>query len=128
MALLIKKFGGTSVGSIEKIKNIAKHICDSKENGNDLVIVVSAMGQSTDQLNALAESITKNPPRRELDMLLSTGEQVTMALLSMAINEYGIQAISMTGSQVGIITESIHGKARILDIKTDRVKDFLEQG
>ena len=128
MALLIKKFGGTSVGSIEKIKNIAKHICDSKENGNDLVIVVSAMGQSTDQLNALAESITKNPPRRELDMLLSTGEQVTMALLSMAINEYGIQAISMTGSQVGIITESIHGKARILDIKTERVKDFLEQG
>ncbi len=128
MTLIIKKFGGTSVGSIEKINNIAKHICESKENGNELVIVVSAMGQSTDQLNSLAESISKNPPKRELDMLLSTGEQVTMALLSMAINEYGVQAISMTGSQVGIITESIHGKARILDIKTERVKDFIEQG
>ena len=128
MALIIKKFGGTSVGSVEKIKNIAKHICDSKENGNDLVIVVSAMGDSTDRLNLLAESLTKNPPKRELDMLLSTGEQVTISLLSMALNEYGVPAISMTGSQVGIITESIHGKARILDIKTERVKDFIEQG
>ena len=128
MALLIKKFGGTSVGSIEKIKNIAKHICESKENGNDLVIVVSAMGDSTDELNTLAESITKTPSKRELDMLLSTGEQVTMSLLSMAISEYGVPAISMTGSQVGIVTESIHGKARILDIKTERVKDFIEQG
>ena len=128
MALLIKKFGGTSVGTIEKIKNIAKHICESKENGNDLVIVVSAMGSSTNQLNLLAESITKNPPKRELDMLLSTGEQVTISLLSIALSEYGVPAISMTGSQVGIITESIHGKARILDIKTDRVKDLIDQG
>ncbi len=128
MTLLIKKFGGTSVGSIKKIKNIAQHICDSKENGNDLVIVVSAMGHSTDQLNLLAESISKNPPRRELDMLLSTGEQVTMALLAMALSEYGVPAISMTGSQVGIITESLHGKARILDIKTERVQDLIEQG
>ncbi len=128
MALLIKKFGGTSVGSVEKINKIARHICDSKESGNDLVVVVSAMGHSTDQLNLLAESITKNPPRRELDMLLSTGEQVTMSLLSMAIIEYGVPAISMTGSQVGIITESIHNKARILDIKTERVKDLIEQG
>jgi len=128
MALLIKKFGGTSVGSVEKIKNIARHICDSKENGNDLVIVVSAMGHSTDQLNLLAESITKNPTKRELDMLLSTGEQVTMALLAMALNEYGVPAISMTGSQVGIITESSHGKARILDIKTERIQDLIEQG
>ena len=128
MALLIKKFGGTSVGSVEKIKNIARHICDSKENGNDLVIVVSAMGHSTDQLNLLAESITNNPTKRELDMLLSTGEQVTMALLAMALNEYGVPAISMTGSQVGIITESSHGKARILDIKTERIQDLIEQG
>ncbi len=128
MALLIKKFGGTSAGTIEKIKNIAKHICESKENGNDLVIVVSAMGSSTNQLNLLAESITKNPPKRELDMLLSTGEQVTISLLSIALSEYGVPAISMTGSQVGIITESIHGKARILDIKTDRVKDLIDQG
>ena len=128
MALLIKKFGGTSVGNIEKIKKIAKHISDSKENGNDLVIVVSAMGHSTDQLNSLAESVAKKPPKRELDMLLSTGEQVTMALLSMALSDYGVPAISMTGSQVSIITESIHGKARILDIQTERVRDFIDQG
>jgi len=128
MALLVKKFGGTSVGDIKKIKNIASSICQSKEAGNEIVVVVSAMGQTTDDLNCLAESISKNPNRRELDMLLSTGEQVTIALLSMALNEYGIPAISMTGSQVGIITESIHGKARILDIKTERIQNYLNQG
>ncbi len=128
MALLVKKFGGTSVGSINKIKNIAKNISKSKDAGHDIVIVVSAMGHSTDDLNNLAYSLSKNPPRRELDMLLSTGEQVTIALLSIALNEYGIPAISMTGSQVGIITESIHGKARILEIKTSRVEDHLAQG
>ncbi len=128
MALLVKKFGGTSVGSINKIKNIAKNISKSKDAGHDIVIVVSAMGHSTDNLNNLAYSLSKNPPRRELDMLLSTGEQVTIALLSIALNEYGIPAISMTGSQVGIITESIHGKARILEIKTSRIEDHLAQG
>ncbi len=128
MALLVKKFGGTSVGSINKIKNIAKNISKSKDAGHDIVIVVSAMGHSTDDLNKLAYSLSKNPPRRELDMLLSTGEQVTIALLSIALNEYGIPAISMTGSQVGIITESIHGKARILEIKTSRIEDHLAQG
>ena len=92
MALLIKKFGGTSVGDIEKIQSIANNICQSKESGNDIVVVVSAMGNSTDKLTQLAESISKNPNRRELDMLLSTGEQVTIALLSMALNEYGISA------------------------------------
>ena len=86
------------------------------------------MGNSTDQLNKLAESISKNPNSRELDMLLSTGEQVTMALLSMSLNEYGIPAISLTGSQVGIVTESIHGKARILDIKTERIQNYIDQG
>ncbi len=128
MALLVKKFGGTSVGSINKIKTIAKNISKSKDAGHDIVVVVSAMGHSTDDLNNLAYSLSKNPPRRELDMLLSTGEQVTIALLSIALNEYGIPAISMTGSQVGIITESIHGKARILEIKTSRVEDHLTQG
>ena len=128
MALLVKKFGGTSVGDIKKIKNIAKNISKSKEAGNDIVIVVSAMGHSTDELNNLAYSISNNPPKRELDMLLSTGEQVTIALLSIALNEYGIPAISMTGSQVGIITESMHGKARILEIKTNRIIDHLTQG
>ena len=128
MALLVKKFGGTSVGNINKIKNIAKNISKSKDAGNDIVVVVSAMGSSTDDLNNLAYSLSKTPPRRELDMLLSTGEQVTIALLSIALNEYGIPAISMTGSQVGIITESIHGKARILEIKTSRIEDHLAQG
>ena len=128
MALLIKKFGGTSVGDITKIKAIAQSIVQSKEDGNDIVVVVSAMGNSTDQLNKLAESISKNPNSRELDMLLSTGEQVTMALLSMSLNEYGIPAISLTGSQVGIVTESIHGKARILDIKTERIQNYIAQG
>jgi len=128
MALLIKKFGGTSVGDIKKIQGIAKNIGQSKEAGNDIVVVVSAMGNSTDHLNNLADSISKNPNSRELDMLLSTGEQVTIALLSMSLNEYGIPAISMTGSQVGIITESIHGKARILDIKTERIQNYIDQG
>ena len=128
MALLIKKFGGTSVGDITKIKAIAQSIIQSKEAGNDIVVVVSAMGNSTDHLNKLAESISKNPNSRELDMLLSTGEQVTMALLSMSLNEYGIPAISLTGSQVGIVTESIHGKARILDIKTERIQNYIDQG
>ncbi len=128
MALLIKKFGGTSVGDITKIKAIAQSIIQSKEAGNDIVAVVSAMGNSTDHLNKLAESISKNPHSRELDMLLSTGEQVTMALLSMSLNEYGIPAISLTSSQVGIITESIHGKARILDIKTERIQNYIDQG
>ena len=128
MALLIKKFGGTSVEDIKKIQAISQSICQSKEAGNDIVVVVSAMGNSTDNLNNLAESISKNPNSRELDMLLSTGEQVTIALLSMSLNEYGIPAISMTGSQVGIITESIHGKARILDIKTERIQNYIDQG
>ncbi len=128
MALLIKKFGGTSVGDITKIKAIAQSVVKSKEAGNDIVVVVSAMGSSTDHLNKLAESISKNPNSRELDMLLSTGEQVSMALLSMSLNEYGIPAISLTGSQVGIVTESIHGKARILDIKTERIQNYINQG
>lgn len=128
MALLIKKFGGTSVEDITKIKAIAQSIIQSKEAGNDIVVVVSAMGHSTDHLNKLAESISKNPNSRELDMLLSTGEQVTMALLSMSLNECGIPAISLTGSQVGIVTESIHGKARILDIKTERIQNYINQG
>ena len=128
MALLIKKFGGTSVGDTKKIQAIARSIGHSKEAGNDIVVVVSAMGKTTDELNHLAESISKNPNRRELDMLLSTGEMVTIALLAMALNEYGIPAISMSGSQVGIITESIHGKARILDIKIERIQNYIAQG
>ncbi len=128
MALLIQKFGGTSVGNVERIKAIAKRIASCKQLGNDLVVVVSAMGHTTDELTSLAKEISSNPPEREMDMLLSTGEQVSISLLSMALHELGVPAISMTGPQVGIVTESSHGKARILEVRTDRLKALLDQG
>ena len=128
MALLVQKFGGSSVGNIERIKSVAKRISDVKEQGNDLVIVVSAMGNRTNELTNLAHSISEDPSQREMDMLLATGEQVSISLLSMALNEIGIRSISMTGSQVGIITESSHGRARILEIRTNILKKLLEQG
>ncbi|KGG21253.1 Aspartokinase [Prochlorococcus sp. SS52] len=124
----MQKFGGTSVGNVERIQAVAKRIALCKEEGNQLVIVVSAMGNSTDELTKLALSISGNPPSREMDMLLSTGEQVTIALLSIALNKIGIPATSMTGAQVGIITESAHGRARILEIKTERIKELLNAG
>ncbi len=128
MVLLVQKFGGTSVGSIERIQAVAERIALSKEEGKDLVVVVSAMGKTTDELTNLAKSVSKNPPKREMDMLLSTGEQVSIALLSIALNELGIPAKSMTGSQVGIVTESSHGRARILEIKTERLFNLLQEG
>ncbi len=128
MALLVQKFGGTSVGSVERIKAVAKRIALSKDLNHDLVIVVSAMGQTTDELTNLAKAISKSPPQREMDMLLATGEQVSIALLSMALHELGIPAKSMTGAQVGIVTESAHGRARILEIRTERLKTLLGEG
>ena len=128
MALLVQKFGGTSVGSVERIQAVARRIANCKEEGHDLVIVVSAMGHTTDELTAKANAISSNPPQREMDMLLATGEQVSIALLSMALHELGIPAISMTGPQVGIVTESAHGKARILDVRTDRLRSQLAEG
>ena len=128
MALLVQKFGGTSVGSVERIQAVARRIASCKEEGHDLVIVVSAMGHTTDELTAKANAISSNPPQREMDMLLATGEQVSIALLSMALHELGVPAISMTGPQVGIVTESAHGKARILDVRTDRLRSRLAEG
>ena len=128
MALLVQKFGGTSVGSVERIQAVARRIAACKEEGNDLVIVVSAMGHTTDELTAKARAISSNPPQREMDMLLATGEQVSIALLSMALHELGVPAISMTGAQVGIVTESAHGRARILDVRTDRLRSRLAEG
>ena len=128
MALLVQKFGGTSVGSVDRIQAVAKRIAESKELGNELVIVVSAMGHTTDELTGLAQTISSNPPQREMDMLLATGEQVSIALLSIALHELGVQAISMTGAQVGIVTESSHGRARILEVRTERIKSRLEEG
>ncbi len=128
MALLVQKYGGTSLGSIKRIKAVAEKIKSSKEKGDDLVVVVSAMGHQTDELTKLAAEITLDPPRREMDMLLSTGEQVSISLLTMALNELGTPAVSLTGTQAGIITESVHGRARILEIRTKRIKNLLGQG
>ncbi len=128
MGIIVQKFGGTSVADPQKIHNAAKAVIKEKENGNDIVVVVSAMGHTTDYLIKLANEVTTNPDSREMDMLLSTGEQVSIALLAMAIQSKGYKAVSMNGQQVGIITENIHSKARILDIKTDKLKRHLKNG
>ena len=128
MGIIVQKFGGTSVADAQKIHNVANAVIREKENGNDVIVVVSAMGHTTDHLIKLAKEVTPNPDSRELDMLLSTGEQVSIALLAMAIQSKGHKAISMNGQQVGIITENIHSKARIVDIKTEKLKKFLDEG
>ncbi len=128
MGLIVKKFGGTSVGDSEKIMNVARRIVDSKKSGNDVVVVVSAMSKTTDDLIAISKEITSNPSDREMDMLISTGEQISVALLAMAIHELGEDAISLTGAQVGITTDNVHTKARILDIKTDKLTEEIKKG
>ncbi|MBD2205269.1 aspartate kinase [Calothrix sp. FACHB-1219] len=128
MSLIVQKYGGTSVGSVERIQSVAQRVYQTVTAGNSLVVVVSAMGKTTDGLVKLANAISANPSRREMDMLLSTGEQVTIALLSMALQEIGQPAISMTGAQVGIVTEAEHTRARILHIETDRLERYLNQG
>ncbi len=128
MALLVQKFGGTSVGSVERIQAVARRIAASREEGHDLVIVVSAMGHTTDELNSLARALCSEPPQREMDMLLATGEQVSIALLAMALHAIGVPAVSMTGPQVGIVTESAYGRARILEVRTDRLEKLLDAG
>lgn len=128
MALIVQKYGGTSVGSVERIQSVAQRVCKTVKGGNSVVVVVSAMGKTTDGLVKLANEISPNPNRREMDMLLSTGEQVTIALLSMALQELGQPAISMTGAQVGIVTEAEHTRARILNIATDRLERHLNLG
>ncbi len=128
MALLVQKFGGTSVADVERIQAVARRIAASREQGHELVIVVSAMGHTTDQLTGLARAISAQPPQRELDMLLATGEQVSIALLSMALHQLGVPAVSMTGTQAGIVTESAHGRARILEVRTERLRRLLDDG
>ncbi len=128
MALIVQKYGGTSVGSVERIQAVAQRVCKTVKAGNSLVVVVSAMGKTTDGLVKLANEISKNPCRREMDMLLSTGEQVSIALLSMALQEFGQPAISLTGTQVGIVTEAEHTRARILHIETERIEKHLKLG
>lgn len=128
MALIVQKYGGTSVGTVERIKAVAQRVQGTARQGHGVVVVVSAMGKTTDGLVQLAKDITDRPSRRELDMLLSTGEQVSIALLTMALQDLGQEAISLTGAQVGIITEAEHTRARILTIKTDRLQRHLGEG
>jgi aspartate kinase len=126
MALIVQKYGGTSVGSVERIQTVAQRVVQTAQAGHAVVVVVSAMGKTTDGLVKLAQEISASPSRREMDMLLSTGEQVTIALLSMALQELGQPAISLTGAQVGIVTEAEHTRARILSIETERMQRHLE--
>ncbi|MBW4657722.1 MAG: aspartate kinase [Drouetiella hepatica Uher 2000/2452] len=128
MALIVQKYGGTSVGSVERIQAVAQRVIKAVKAGHSLVVVVSAMGKTTDGLVKLAHEISPVPNRREMDMLLSTGEQISIALLSMALQEMGQPAISMTGAQVGIVTEAEHTRARILSIETERMQRHLREG
>ncbi|MBF0493723.1 MAG: hypothetical protein HQL28_01165 [Candidatus Omnitrophica bacterium] len=126
--ILVQKFGGSSVANPERIKRVAERVSAAKKQGYDVVVVVSALGDTTDELLELAAEINEEPSERELDMLMSTGEQISIALLSMALQKIGHQAISFTGAQVGILTDATHTKARILDISTARIKKELEKG
>ena len=128
MGLIVQKFGGTSVGSTEKIRNVAERVIAEREVGNDVVVVVSAMGKSTDVLVDLAKELTDDPSKREMDMLLTTGEQVTISLLAMALQAKGYDAISFTGWQAGMKTEKVHGNARIVDIDEARIQEELSAG
>ncbi|OHB38973.1 MAG: aspartate kinase [Planctomycetes bacterium RIFCSPHIGHO2_02_FULL_50_42] len=128
MGLIVQKFGGTSVADAGKIKAAAQRVAQSFREGNQVVVVVSARGQTTDELFDLANEITDKPSTRELDMLVSTGEQISIALMAMAIHATGLDAISFTGAQVGIVTDSHHTKARILKINTEKIKKELDQG
>jgi len=128
MALIVQKFGGTSVGSVEKIENVAERLIIAKKAGHDVVVAVSAMSGETNRLVEMANQISKKPDPREYDVLVSTGEQVTIALLSMALKERGYDARSYTGSQVHILTDSAHTKARILDIDESRIRKDLDKG
>ncbi|WP_057911506.1 aspartate kinase [Peribacillus muralis] len=127
MALIVQKFGGTSVGSVEKLKNVANRVIEEVEKGNEVVVVVSAMGKTTDKLVSMAQEISRIPSKREMDMLLTTGEQVTISLLTMALIEKGHEAISYTGWQAGMQTESVHGNARILDIDASKIQAKLQE-
>ena len=126
--IVVQKYGGTSVADTDRIKRVAQRVVQAKREGHDVVVVVSAMGKTTDQLLAQAYDITRMPPGRELDMLLTAGERISMALLAIAIHDVGLTARSFTGSQAGIITDAVHGRARILDITPGRITQALSEG
>jgi len=126
--LVVQKYGGTSVADPDRMRNVARHIAETRAKGIDVVAVVSAMGKATDNLVELARQVSSNPQGREMDMLLTTGERISMSLLCMALHDVGCDAMSFTGSQVGIITDTSHTKAKILEIKGDRVREALSAG
>ena len=128
MALIVQKYGGTSVGDAARIRSVASRVVEAAESGSQVCVVVSAMGHTTDELVSLAAEISPLPHARELDMLLSAGERISMALLSMAIIDLGRDAISFTGSQAGIVTDTVHGKARIVEVRAKRVLEALDAG
>jgi aspartate kinase len=128
MNLIVQKYGGSSVADVDKLKKIASMIAAVKKQGIDVVVVVSAMGKTTNQLIEMAKAISPDPPRREMDMLLSTGERTSMALLCIALHEEGIESISLTGSQAGIITNDRHNDARVIEVRPVRVLDELDKG
>jgi aspartate kinase len=128
MSIVVQKYGGSSVADAVGIKRVASRIVDTRLSGHDVVVVVSAMGDTTDELRDLAEQVSPTPPPRELDMLLTAGERISMALLAMAIAELGQTAKSFTGSQAGVITDSAHGKAKIIDITPGRIENAIQQG
>ncbi|MCI0544803.1 MAG: aspartate kinase [Actinobacteria bacterium] len=128
MPIVVQKYGGTSVADPDRIKAVADRIAAGHAAGNQLVVVVSAMGDTTDELLDLASRVSVSPPQRELDMLLTAGERISMALLAMALSERGVPAVSYTGSQAGILTDSTHGEARITRITGERVRESLEEG
>ena len=128
MALIVQKYGGTSVATPERISAVASRVVETHQKGNQVVVVVSAMGRTTDDLTSLAKAVNPDPPAREMDMLLTSGERIAMALTAMAINSHGVGAISLTGSQAGILTDGAHGSAKIREIRGDRIRDGLESG
>src|SRR6202048_4750926 len=128
MSLLVQKFGGTSVGNPERIRNIAKRILETQHAGHQVVVVVSAMSGVTDGLIKLAREVAPQPTEREMDVLLATGEQTTIALTAMAINGLGGHAVSLTGAQAGIVTDGVHTKAKIANITPKRIHTFLNAG
>nr|WP_282138513.1 aspartate kinase [Rossellomorea aquimaris] len=128
MSMIVQKFGGTSVGSTDRIKRMVFHVMKEREKGHDVVVVVSAMNKTTDTLVRLAGELSEKPSKREMDMLLSTGEQVTISLLTMALQHKGLEAVSLTGRQAGIQTDGVFGNAKITSINTDRIKSELSKG
>lgn len=128
MALIVQKYGGTSVGNLERIQSVAARIIETKKKGNDVVAIVSAMSGETDKLIGFAQQISLNPDERELDLLLSSGERISVALIAIAINELGFRAMSFTGRQVGIITDEAHTRAKIESVTGERVREALREG